>query len=202
MIDLTFPTDGPLVGSPQILHESRRVILPPATINQPVPVPSVFRDARGEIHNFVIGPQRLNLLHTKAGVMRSGDIHKDTQHDFVFRGKVNVWTLTPNGSTAKKVYGPNEYIAIPPYTPHVFEFLEDSVIAEWWDGPFQAWFYEPYRKVVQASFVASKGRLARYAIMDHHPLSIFRNDKQLQFWWTGLVIGVTLGYFWGKHHRP
>jgi hypothetical protein len=42
--------DGALVGSAAILNPSPRVNTDPM-VNRPVPVPSIFRDARGSIHN-------------------------------------------------------------------------------------------------------------------------------------------------------
>jgi len=70
----TMKEDGALVGSPEIL-KSKNVTYSDA-VNRPVPVPSVYSDDRGQIQNFSIGNFRVNLLHTFAGVMRSGDIHK------------------------------------------------------------------------------------------------------------------------------
>lgn len=150
------------VGTARILTDPRTTKAPDR-INQPVHVPSVYEDGRGEIHNFRIGDKRINLLYTKAGVMRSGDIHKTSQRDFVFTGRVRVWTLdaSDGGTTIKRTYGPNEYVEIPPYVPHVFEFVEDTVMAEWWDGPFEAWFYEPYRRIVQESLVLASATVAR-----------------------------------------
>ena len=34
---------------------------------------------------------------------------------------------------------------------HIFEFLEDTALLEWWDCPYQAWFYKPYRDRVAAT---------------------------------------------------
>jgi hypothetical protein len=69
--------DGALVGTPALL-ESENVAFPAALNLKNIPVPSVYKDARGEIHNFQIPKHkfRFNILYTKAGVMRSGDIHQ------------------------------------------------------------------------------------------------------------------------------
>ena len=201
--------DGLWVGTPDLLH-SRFVVDPPSRINQPVPVPSVYLDDRGEIHNFLIGKNdqfqghRVNLLYTKAGVKRSGDVHPNTQHDFVFCGKVHVWTLANDGKTVVQSYGANDYIAIPPYTPHIFEFEQDSVLAEWWDnGEFKAWFYEPYRTLVDASFSSKRpGVLSQYVLRSQQKedsmastLHTFARSKLL---WTGIALGVSLGFATGQ----
>ena len=117
-------------------------------------MPSIYKDGRGEIHNNLVGDyKRINLLYTKKGVMRSGDIHRNTQHDFVFSGQVEVWFLEKDGSTVKRIYGPNQYVRVPPLVPHIFHFLEETVIAEWWEPePFRAWFYTPCRHLVEQSF--------------------------------------------------
>ena len=154
------------VGTKDIL-QSAHVTEAPAHVNSPVPTPSIYVDERGEIHNFQIGRRRLNLLHTKSGVMRSGDLHRDCQHDFVFSGAVEVWCLSKDGSTQKTIYRENQYIRIPPFVPHVFHFLEDTVLAEWWDGPFHTWFYNPYREIVETSFTGKKGgQFRHYNIAD------------------------------------
>ena len=54
---------------------------------------SVLRDARGEIHNLKIGAARFNVLASRAGAMRSGDVHRSRQLDLVFRGLLTL-TLT------------------------------------------------------------------------------------------------------------
>lgn len=75
------------------------------------------------------------------------------QHDFVLSGSVRVWTLQGDGSTVPRDYAAGSHIFIPPYTPHVFDFYNgDCLLAEWWDGPFAAWYYEPYRTLVEQSF--------------------------------------------------
>mmetsp|Transcript_13846 Transcript_13846/g.19835 ORF Transcript_13846/g.19835 Transcript_13846/m.19835 type:complete len:199 (+) Transcript_13846:98-694(+) len=148
------------VGKKEFLL-SLNVISGHAHANQAVPTPSVYADDRGEIHNVRVGGKRVNLLYSRKGVMRSGDVHTNTQHDFLFSGKAQVWCLAQNGQTIRKIYGPYEYVAIPPYVPHVFEFLEDTVMAEWWDEPFRAWYYIPYRNVVESSFHCNLGRLRK-----------------------------------------
>jgi hypothetical protein len=185
----------------------------PPRINKPVPVPSVYQDARGEIHNFCLGNRRINLLYTRQGVKRSGDLHPTTQHDFVFCGLVQVWTLQKDGTTRKTVYAANQYIAIPPYVPHVFEFLEDSVVAEWWDdNQFYAWFYRPYRAIVDASFQTSdKGRFSHYILSSSTPAqsseASARDDQyamqvyNTMIMCTGVVVGLIVGYSLGSRRR-
>ena len=200
--------DGPWVGTPDLLR-SRLVVDPPHRINQPVPVPSVYSDDRGEIHNFLIGKsnnfpgQRINLLYTKAGVKRSGDVHPNTQHDFVFFGKIKVWTLAEDGNTVVKSYGANDYIAITPYTPHMFEFEQDSVLAEWWDnGEFMAWFYEPYRKLVDASFVSKcPGVFSHYVLRQQQEdtmASTLRTFARSKLFWSGIALGLSIGFALGQ----
>lgn len=150
--------------------------------------------------------------------MRSGDIHVDVQHDFVFHGKVLVWILKADGSTQKTMYSDHDYIAIPAYTPHIFEFITDTILAEWWDGPFQAWYYEPYRNIVQASFTTmnSRGSFSLYKLVSSPMETLTSNtlqeiimqsflfekkDPMLLLWTTGMAIGLSLGYIWGRHQQ-
>jgi hypothetical protein len=165
------------------------------------------------------------------GVMRSGDIHANVQHDFVFHGNVLVWILKADGSTQKTLYSDHDYIAIPAYTPHIFEFITDTVLAEWWDGagPFHAWYYEPYRSIVEASFTTATfsttkrggGSFSLYKlvsppmeasarntylqeIMHVSSSLLFQNHKNsLLLCWTitGMAIGLSLGYIMGRQRR-
>jgi len=183
--------DGTLVGTLQLLASPN--VTQPQTINKPIPAPSIFIDVRGEIHNILAGNKRINILYSKAGVMRSGDIHCNTQHDFLFEGSVQVWFLEKNGSTTKKTYGAYEYIRVPPLVPHVFYFLQDSVMAEWWEPePFEAYFYTPYRQVVEESFSGShkKGKLVKLVVNEESQCSSLKL-------WTTAFGGIALGLFVG-----
>ena len=77
------------VGSRKIL-ESAHVSEGPGRIAK-APVPSIYVDDRGDIHRLRVGGQRINLLFSKKGVMRSGYLHPHTMHDVVITGQVEVW---------------------------------------------------------------------------------------------------------------
>ncbi|MBI4059640.1 hypothetical protein HY406_01090 [Candidatus Giovannonibacteria bacterium] len=111
----------------------------------------IFSDVRGTIQRIEIASQKINLLYTKKGFMRSGDLHKNTQFDFVFKGQLELW-LRRNNQDIKQIYGPNSFVEIEPGIPHLFKFLEDTLMAEWWNGPFEAWYYRPYREIIEAEF--------------------------------------------------
>jgi hypothetical protein len=112
------------------------------------PVPSIFRDDRGEIHRMRVGGKRVNILCSKRDVMRSGYLVLSKTVHFVVSGKVEVWNLTEKG-TEKMVYGADSVFYVNPYVPHILHFLEDTILLEFWDGPFQCWYYHPYRRLVQ-----------------------------------------------------
>ena len=157
-----FQEDGPLVGTPDILS-SPNVIEPDFSIrglnNKPIPTPSIYRDARGQIFNLLVGEtteahntmngnakteeeplhspklgKRINIVQTGQGAMRSGDLHPNTQCSFVFEGSVEVWIPQSDGSTKKFKLGPRDYFEVPAYVPHVEHFLEDTIHAEWWEA--------------------------------------------------------------------
>jgi hypothetical protein len=121
----------------------------PPTGHAVVPVPSVVKDARGEIHNLMIGGARFNVLVSRAGTMRSGDVHRWPQLDLIFSGLVRL-TTREGGKDVVRSYGSGDKIVIPPNIPHLFEFVNDTVMAEWWTGPFEARYYRPYRQRVDA----------------------------------------------------
>lgn len=77
------------VGSRHIL-ESPHVSEGPGRIAK-APVPSIYVDDRGDIHRLRVGGQRINLLFSKQGVMRSGYLHPHIMQDVVIKGQVEVW---------------------------------------------------------------------------------------------------------------
>jgi hypothetical protein len=142
--------DNVPVGTMEVLH-SPHVSEGPGRIAR-APVPSVYVDDRGDIHRIRVGHQRLNLLYSKRGVMRSGYLHPHSLHSIVISGQVEVWTLTSTG-TNKQSYQQYEHFTIPPYVPHIlyFPFTDDTILAEWWSPPnaeFQCFYYHPYRKII------------------------------------------------------
>jgi hypothetical protein len=191
-------SDGSLVRTLALLTDSPNVFQP-SKVNAPVPTPSIYLDGRGEIHNIQAGNKRINILFTKKGVMRSGDIHKNIQHDFVFEGSVEVWFLEKNGSTTKLIYGAYEYIQVPPLTPHVFHFLEDTVMAEWWEPePFEAWFYTPYRDIVQESFTGTEtGKLVELVRKDES----YSTRKFSLLLSASTIVGVVVGIMIGRRRK-
>lgn len=111
----------------------------------------VHTDIRGSIHRINIDGFNVIMLSTKAGFMRAGDLHKNIQFDFIFSGKIEIWFREGDKDT-KKIYKKNDFLEIPPHTPHLFNFLEDTVMAEWQDEPFEIWYYKPYREKIDEQF--------------------------------------------------
>lgn len=109
------------------------------------------QDARGSINRYKNNGVKFNVLYTKAGALHSGDYHPVTQFDAIISGKWQI-TLRQKGKDYTLVKGPGEFLAIPPNTPHLFKCLADSVMVEWWDGPFEVSYYQPYRKLVERQF--------------------------------------------------
>ena len=112
-----------------------------------VAVPSVIRDVRGETNNLRIGGFRFNVLVSRAGSVRSGDVHQSDQYDMIFQGNVQL-TTRERGKSVVREYGRGDLIVIPKHVPHLFRFPNHTVMAEWWDGPFEARYYVPYRTIV------------------------------------------------------
>ena len=105
-------------------------------------------DSRGRIERYEVDGARFHVLFTKAGAYRSGDMHPNTQYDLILKGEFEI-TLKKKKADVKVKTGPNELIVIPPNTPHLFKSITDTVMIEWWDGPFEATYYEPYRRIVE-----------------------------------------------------
>ena len=111
----------------------------------------VHRDVRGEIWGYEIEGLRFNVMSTKAGALRGGDYHSVTQYDLVLKGELEgILRQDDQDITFRK--GPNEVVAIPPDIPHLLRSITDTAIIAWWDGPFKAEYYEPYRRQVEEQF--------------------------------------------------
>ena len=108
----------------------------------------VHKDLRGEIRRYNLAGVKFNALFTKAGKYRSGDLHPVTQYNLILKGRIEI-TFRKGSRDIIIKKGPNELIIIPPNTPHLFKFLTNTVMLEWWDGPFAVSYYEPYRKKVE-----------------------------------------------------
>ena len=135
--------DRTLVNSPEVITPTQS-----GGLQQPR-----FTDHRGTIERVELEGVKVNILYTKAGVMRSGDFHPHPQLDILLSGKVELRTLQ-NGVHETREVGPNTLIVLEPYVPHLFNFLEPTVMMEWWDGPFECHYYKPYRDIIDA---AAKG---------------------------------------------
>lgn len=159
------------------------------------PVPSIYQDDRGEIHRLRVGHRRMNVLYSKEGVMRSGYLHPHSMNDFVVSGKVEVWTLSGD-DTKKTIYSASEFVTLDPYTPHILIFLEDTILLEYWQGPFSCWYYHPYRRLVQLrnSLAENKSAgLLQHLVPQDNPLDSAGLSTKSLWWSAGLVMGVAVG---------
>jgi len=131
-------------------------------------------------------------------------------------------TLT-NSGTQKTIYNEKQVFTIEPWTPHILFFLDDSVLAEWWDADeFVCYYYHPYRKIidVQNSLIAkdnatidpnhTTGRYQRLIPQDEASLAaaVSRNDSLVGKIGTflmvtvaaaaGVVAGIAIGVAMGE----
>jgi len=111
----------------------------------------LHEDFRGKIIRNNIEGTKFNTLFTKAGMYRGGDYHSIPQLNLFLSGEVEV-TIRDGNKDVVTIKKANEFLRIPPNTPHVFKALTDSVMLEWWDGPFDGKYYNLYRKFVNEQF--------------------------------------------------
>lgn len=150
-------------GPSSILSSENVTTAPPETMDMSCIAPGLtqsHRDARGGIYKLRIASNEeepgmagqgttVNAYFTRKGHKRSGDLHKVTQYDVLLTGRARLKVLDPSSGREEIVeLVPNVLVGIPPYRPHVFEFLEDCSMLEWWDGAFEAFYYTPYRKEI------------------------------------------------------
>ena len=111
-----------------------------------------LEDSRGWIERHEAEGVKFNVVFSRAGTFRGGDEHPNTQHNFLLSGCAKIIVRRPSPAAEVELrYSPFWQYEIPPQWPHLFEFLEDTVMLEWWDGPFDATYYPPFREIVERS---------------------------------------------------
>ncbi len=108
----------------------------------------IYKDSREEIRRYECDGVKFNVLSAKAGVFGNGDYHPVAQYNLILKGRFEI-TLRQEDREIITREGSNDLIVIPPNIPHLFKSLTDTVMIEWWDGPFEAKDYEPYRKLIE-----------------------------------------------------
>lgn len=98
----------------------------------------------------------MNLVFTRAGHLRSGDIHACEQLNHIVFGAATLTQLRGGRDVVTRLAG-GDVVRIPPHTPHLYEFTRDSLMTETWRTPsgepcaFRAWLYGPYRARIPAA---------------------------------------------------
>lgn len=88
-----------------------------------------FSDTRGSLFQLVhTGYEQINILTTKAGVMRGGHYHKETAEAFfVIEGLLEA-TLLEDHMQQTQMFQTGDFFRIPPYVSHTMKFIEDTVM--------------------------------------------------------------------------
>ena len=88
-----------------------------------------FTDDRGElVQLFRRGYSQVNVVSTRAGVIRGGHYHKlNTEAFYVISGKCLV-TARKNGEEEKDLFVAGDFFQMEPFASHSFEYLEDTVM--------------------------------------------------------------------------
>ena len=97
-------------------------------------------------------PPYVNIVRTFPGQLRSGDVHKCHQVNVLAFGRARVTTVDERGRERTRIVAGGDRVVIPAHTPHLYEFLEDTVMTESWVHArdrtrcaFEAWFHAPLR---------------------------------------------------------
>jgi hypothetical protein len=96
-------------------------------------------------------PPYVNIVRTFPGHLRSGDVHPCHQVNVLAFGRARVTTVE-DGRERTRIVAGGDRVVIPAHTPHLYEFLEDTVMTESWVHArdrtrcaFEAWFHAPLR---------------------------------------------------------
>lgn len=131
---------------------------------------SALLDARGAYQRHAFGNATagagappapyVNVVYSRAGTLRSGDLHRCAQLNVLVTGSATLTRLVAGDELVTAHRGgapPDSVVLIPPHVPHLWAFVEDTVMTEAWLGEgggqcaFQAWYYAPFRARVAAS---------------------------------------------------
>ena len=91
----------------------------------------------------------MNVIHTRAGHLRSGDVHRCHQVNVLAAGRATLTTLHGPRFDREVVthLRAGDHVVIPPNVPHLYAFEEESVMTESWvhgdnrtQCPFEARF--------------------------------------------------------------
>jgi hypothetical protein len=94
---------------------------------------------------------------------------------------IHTRTLT-NAGTKKTIYQEKQAFQIESWTPHILFFLQDTIIAEWWQADeFQCYYYHPYRKIidVQNSLVARENETSLLHSTGHNQRLVPQDEATL-----------------------
>jgi len=115
-----------------------------------------FTDNRGSYERHKFGREGnhsiyTNLVYTRKGHMRSGDLHKCEQVNFMIWGRAKLTQLI-RGEERETMLHQGDVAVIPPHIPHLYFFEEDTLMTEIWRQKqthlpcsFKAWYYKPFR---------------------------------------------------------
>ena len=98
----------------------------------------------------------VNIIYTRAGHLRSGDVHTCEQLNHVVFGELTL-TQRLRGRDVVSRHAGGDVIRIPPHVPHLYFFDADTLLTEAWRTPsgapcaFRAWLYAPYRARIPAA---------------------------------------------------
>ena len=157
----------PDVGDPSLL-DSPLVTAVPSAYGESESF--AFSDARGSylsLRSFPAAPggktaPYVNVVHSREGQLRSGDMHACEQLNVVLFGQLRLTRVYARGRSVVTQHAGGEVLRIPPFVPHLYLFLTDTLMTETWreaDGspcPFSAWVYAPLREQIPAASAANK----------------------------------------------
>lgn len=115
----------------------------------------VCKDERGVVWRVEVDGKEYLFLKTVKGEVRGGDYHQSAQHNLVLKGRI-IWIEKVcmecpegRGEDTTVLQEGDEYVS-KPNVPHMLVSLDESVVIEWLEGPFEEQFYRPYRDKVEA----------------------------------------------------
>jgi len=151
---------------PEDDHKSKNILDSPQVTEAPEASDTgSFRDARGAYQRHVFGEGSkynktyVNLVYTHKGHSRSGDLHACEQVNHLVWGRAKLTRLI-HGEETETLLRAGETVKIAPHVPHLYYFVEDTLMTEVWQHPgthkpcpFKAWYFQPFRDRIAAESV-------------------------------------------------
>lgn len=115
-----------------------------------IEIKKINEDSRGQMYGYSLNGRQHIIVTYNSGKSRGGHYHQTHQWHIVLGGRFRVSLHDMNtGEERVREMQEGDSMYIPAGIAHLFEALEESVMAESRSGDYEATEYEPFRKLAR-----------------------------------------------------